>query len=461
MQTNQQVNKPQIHTARFLNGSIMQHIVRMSATNAIGLTALFLVDLVDIYFISLLGDQTYIAAIGYASGLMFFTTSIGIALVTVNSALVAKSIGENNLKQSARYASNIVLFSFLITTILATVLWFLAPLLLQKIGANGHVLEEATTYLRIIVPALPVLAVGMQMGATLRSFGDAKHAMLATLGGGLINAALDPIFIFVFKLDLQGAAIASVISRFAVLFIGLYYVYTRHNIKFIFNLKHFNVDCPTLTRIAIPASLTQIATPLGNIYVTYEVAKFGMEYVAGWAVTGRIIPVAFGMMFAISGAIGPILSQNYGALNFIRVRETLNKSIIFLISYTFVIALILFLMQDIIISTFNLAGNAAEFLRLFCHVLAPTFAFSASLFVAMAFLNNLGFAKYATLLNVGKMTLGTIPFVSIGALYYGAPGILYGQALGGIVFGIIALLLSNNVMNKLELRNKESSLNDH
>lgn len=455
------MNKPKTHHAKFLNGSILQHVARMSVANAIGLTALFLVDLVDIYFISLLGDHTYIAAIGYASGLMFFTTSISIALVTVNSALVAKSIGKKSLKQPARYASNILLFSFLVTSTLATILWFLAPLLLQKIGANDHVLEEATAYLRIIVPALPILAVGMQMNATLRSFGDAKHAMFATLGGGLINALLDPLFIFAFKLDLQGAAIASVISRFTVLFVGFYYVHTLHKIKFQFNLKHFKADCPTLTRIAIPATLTQIAPPLSSIYVTYEVAKFGVEYVAGWAITGRIMPVAFGMMFAMSGAIGPILSQNYGALNFSRVRETLNQSFKFLISYTLVMALILFLMQDIIISAFSLTGHAAEILRLFLHVVAPTFAFSGCLFVAMAFLNNLGLAKYATILNIGKMTLGTIPFVTIGALYYGAPGILYGQAFGGVIFGIVALLLSNNVMNKLELRNKESSFNDN
>ena len=451
------MNSAQPLQPKFLTGSIMQHVIRMSATNAIGLTALFLVDLVDIYFISLLGDHTYTAAIGYASALMFFTTSISIALVTVNSALVAKSIGENKPKQSSRYASNLAVFSFVTTSIIAILLWLLAPFFLQKLGADGRVLEESTAYLRIIVPALPILALAMQMGATLRSLGDAKHAMFATLGGGLINAVLDPIFIFVFKLDLQGAAIASVISRFTVFFIGFYYVYAHHNIKFRFNLKRFRVDAPKLIRIAIPASLTQMATPIGNMYVTYEVAKFGMDYVAGWAVTGRIIPVAFGMMFATSGAIGPILSQNYGALDFVRVRETLNQSVKFLMSYILVVSLSLSMMQDIIVDAFSLTGDAAEFVRVFCHFIAPTFIFTALLFVAMAFLNNLGYAKYATFLNIAKMTLGTIPFVTLGALYYGAPGILYGQALGGVIFGIIALLLTRNVMNKLVLKHKVTS----
>ena len=191
----------------------MQHVIRMSATNAIGLTALFLVDLVDIYFISLLGEYTYTAAIGYASALMFLTTSISIAFVTVNSAFVSKAIGANKPEESARYISSIACFAVLITSIIAATLWILAPFLLQKMGAEGAVLAESISYLRIIVPALPILAIAMQMGGTLRSLGAAKHAMYATLGGGLINALLDPIFIFVFKLDLHGAAIASLISR--------------------------------------------------------------------------------------------------------------------------------------------------------------------------------------------------------------------------------------------------------
>lgn len=68
----------------------------------------------------------------------------------------------------------------------------------------------------------------------------------------------------------------------------------------------------------------------------------------------------------------------------------------------------------------------------------------------MAFLNNLGYAKYATLLNIGKMTLGTIPFVTLGAYYYQAPGILYGQAAGSVFFGVIALLVTRKMINICE-----------
>ncbi|MCP4324252.1 MAG: MATE family efflux transporter [Psychromonas sp.] len=437
---------------RFLQGSIFKHVITMSATNAIGLSAIFLVDLVDIYFISLLENSAYTAAIGYASAIIFFTTAISIGLTTANSAIVSKYIGQNKRDSARFYVAHISLFALMLTTFIAILIWIYAPLLLSAIGARGEELSEAITYLRIIIPSLPILAVTMQMNATLRSIGDAKHAMYSTLLAAVVNACLDPLFIFLFAMDLQGAAVASVIARFSALLLSMFYVMYRYKMVSFAKLKNFSLDLKIISAIAFPAMLTQIATPLGNIYVTYEVAQFGTEYIAGWAIIGRVIPVAFGMMFAVSGAIGPIIGQNYGALNFSRVREALAQALKFITSYCIVIALLLSLSQESIVNLFSAKGETAEIIRLFCQQIAITFVFTGITFVAMAFLNNLGYAKYATLLNVAKMTLGTVPFVTIGALYYGAPGILYGQALGSILFGFVALYLMLRFMNQVEAK---------
>ncbi|WP_022940825.1 MATE family efflux transporter [Psychromonas hadalis] len=443
--------------ARFLQGSIFKHVITMSATNAIGLSAIFMVDLVDIYFISLLQNSAYTAAIGYASAIIFFTTAIGIGLTTANGAIVSKYIGQNKHENARQYVAHISIFALLLTTLIAAIIWVYAPHLLQAMGAKGEELKEAIIYLRIIVPSLPILALSMQMSATLRSLGDAKHAMYATLVAGIVNALLDPIFIFVLGMDLQGAAIASVLARFSALFVGIFYVVFKYKMITLPRFKLFSLDLKIISSIALPAMLTQIATPLGNIYVTYEVAQFGTEYIAGWAIIGRVIPVAFGMMFAVSGAIGPIIGQNHGALNFARVREVLIQSLKFITAYCLVIALLLSLGQEMIIKLFNAKNETAEIIRLFCHQISITFIFTGITFVAMAFLNNLGYAKYATLLNVAKMTLGTIPFVTVGAFYYGAAGILYGQALGSIVFGFVALFLTHKVMNSVENRHREEN----
>ena len=87
---------------KFVNGNIFRHIIVMSSTNAIGLTALFLVDLADLYFISLLGETELAAAVGYAGTIAFFTTSISIGLSIAMTALVSKAIGEQNKDKARR-----------------------------------------------------------------------------------------------------------------------------------------------------------------------------------------------------------------------------------------------------------------------------------------------------------------------------------------------------------------------
>ena len=440
--------------AKFIQGSILKHVITMTSTNAIGLSALFMVDLINIFFISSLGHSAFTAAIGYASALLFFSTSLSIGLVTVNSAIISKLIGQHKYQQARQSVSHLSIYALLLSASISLLIWLLAPSLLTLIGARGEELQCATQYIRIIIPSLPILALAMQMGATLRSLGNAKHAMYVTLGGGLINALLDPIFIFVLHLDLRGAAIATVIARIATLTLGLYFLIKKYDMLAMPHFRRFKKEIKHITAIALPAMLTQIATPLGNIYVTYEVARFGSKYVAGWAIIGRLIPVAFSLLFALSGAIGPIIGQNFGAGNFLRVRETFIQSLRLTVAYTSCIAILLALGQETIISIFHAQHESAEIIQIFCQYIGITFIFTGFTFVCMAFLNNLGYAKYATLLNVGKMTLGTVPFVSLGAFYFDAPGILYGQALGSIIFGLLALCLTYTILNISEQKTK-------
>ncbi|WP_434341492.1 MATE family efflux transporter [Motilimonas cestriensis] len=436
--------------AKFLTGSIFKHIVVMSSTNAIGLTALFLVDLIDLFFISLLGEVELAAAVGYAGTLSFFTTSIAIGISISMTALVSRAIGQKDRAKAKRFAIHVAALGFIVTSLVSGLLWWFVPEMLTMIGAKGQTLAYATDYLRILVPSLPFLCLAMNMGAALRAVGDAKQAMYSTLTGGAVNAVLDPIFIFALGMGIQGAAIASVLARFAVLAVGFYGANYKHQLIGRFHWPHFKQDIKPIVAIAGPGILTNVATPFGNAYVTAVIAQFGDGYVAGWAVVGRILPVAFGMIFALSGAIGPIIGQNFGAHYYPRVRATLNESLKFVTLYILVAAMFLSFSQELIIQTFGVGPEGASIVRLFCQVIAVSFIFSGGQFVANASFNNLGFASYSTMLNVGKSTLGTFPFVYFGAAWFGPSGVLYGQALGTMIFGIIAVIVAYRLVNRIE-----------
>jgi len=435
---------------KFVSGNIFRHIVVMSSTNAIGLTALFLVDLADLFFISLLGEAELAAAVGYAGTIAFFTTSISIGLSISMSALVARAIGQQNRDKARRLVINILVTGFIISAIFAALAWTFTPELVAIIGAKGATHTFAVDYLRILLPSLPILAVAMGAGAALRSVGDAKRAMYSTLAGGAVNAILDPIFIFGFDWGLHGAAIASVISRFAVAWVALYGVMHIHQLLGRFNYRLWISDQKEIFNVAVPAMVTNVATPIGNAYVTMMIASFGDGYVAGWAIVGRLLPVTFGMIFAMSGAVGPIIGQNFGANLHDRVNLSMKRAVQFTCGYVAIMALIIYLLQAQIIQLFSAQGDAAELISFYCTWLCISFIFNGILFIANAAFNNLGYPTTSTVMNIGKATIGTIPLVYLGGEWFGAIGVIAGQAVGSILFGIIAWIWAQRILNRLQ-----------
>ncbi|GAL04944.1 multidrug and toxin extrusion (MATE) family efflux pump YdhE/NorM homolog [Photobacterium aphoticum] len=187
----------------------------MSGTGAIGLMALFLVDLLDMFFISLLGEVELAAAIGFAGTLIFFSTSVSIGTSIAMGALVSRALGANEAEKARQLTVNVMIFAVIICAILVSLMLWQLPQLLAMIGATGNVAAAATDYLVILLPSAPFIAISMSAGAALRGIGDARRSMIATLIGGGVNAVLDPLFIFGLSMGMEGAAIASVFARLA------------------------------------------------------------------------------------------------------------------------------------------------------------------------------------------------------------------------------------------------------
>ena len=284
-------------------------------------------------------------------------------------------------------------------------------------------------------------------GAILRAHGDARRSMMATIIGGLINAVLDPILIFGFDLELTGAAIASVCARIGIASMALVPIFRHHGGLIRPNWGDLRLDLPPIFMLAGPAILTQLATPIGQAYVTRAMAEYGEDAVAGMAIVGRLTPVAFGILFALSGAVGPIVGQNFGAGKQDRVRRTYVEALLFTALVVVVVAGLLFLVREPIADLFSATGIARELVFLFCGPLALLFFFNGMIFVSNASFNNLGHPFQSTLVNWGRHTIGTIIPVLVFSAWLGAEGVLVGQAVGGIAFGILSYVLVQRVMN--------------
>ena len=433
---------------KFVTGSILRHVITMTSAGSVGLLAIFAVDFANLFYISLLGETELAAAIGYAATIMFFNSAVSIGVTIGGSAIVARALGAADRDLARRRAGSSLIAVFLIMTVIASTIFFFIPHLLTLVGARGEAHEVAVGFLSIVIPSLPLLGIAMMLGGFLRACGDAKGAMFVTLSGGVASAILDPIFIFGLDLGVTGAAIASVLSRIVMIAFSIRGVVYRHRLVALpANLGELFVHWRVLFAIALPAILTNVATPVGNAYVTMAIAPYGDGAVAGWAIVGRIMPLSYAALFALSGSVGPIFGQNLGAGQPARVRETLQKSMYFILVYTLAVWAILFLCQELIVHAFGAQGETANFVRFFCTWVAPSGIFLGFLFVTNAAFNNLGYPTYSTAFNWGRATLGTIPPVMLGTYLAGAEGAIMGQALGAMVFGLLAIMTCFRVIN--------------
>jgi putative MATE family efflux protein len=456
MQTGSRTRRVTSAPPKFVTGSILRHILVLTGTGAAGLMAIFLGDLANILFLSWVGDDVVIAAVGYASSILFLTISMGIGLSIAATSLVSPALGAGRRMRARRLSLNAHVLTFVAASLLSLVIWLLIPQFLELLGATGRAYELATVYLLILVPALPPLAVAMTSASVLRSAGDARRAMNVTLIGAPVNTLLDAILILGLGLGIQGAAIASALARLVMMAIGLYGVVWVHDLWGRLRVRTVLADAPAHIAVAVPAVLTNIATPVANAYVTRAMAPFGDTAVAGWAIVGRVIPVAFGAIFALSATVGPIIGQNYGAGAFDRVRATLTQSLLVTAAFTGIAWAILAVLAWPIASAFDATGETADLIVFFCRALPPSFVFLGALFVANAAFNTLGRPHYSTALNWGRATLGTVPLVQAGAVLAGAAGVLAGSVLGGVIFGILAVWLAYRWIDQLATKSNRA-----
>lgn len=437
-----------VQQAKFVEGNLFRHVAVMSLTASVGLMAIFVVDLINMVYIGWLRDEVLTAAVGYGGAVLFFTTAFGIGLSIGVSALVARAVGARDAALARERATAGLWLTLGFGVVFSALVWLALPQIVAGLGATGRTADETLWFLRLSIPGQPLLMLAMVGASVLRGHGEARRSMMVTVWGAVVLAALDPVLILWLDLGLTGAALAGWGSRIAMAVMALGPVWRRLGGFAPVTLRSLAADAWPLGAISGPAILTQLATPVGQAAVTRLVAGHGEAAVAGMAIAGRLTPVAFGIIFALSGAIGPIIGQNLGARRMDRVKRGFLDAILFSALVIAAMSGLLYLVRAPLADLFHAQGETRDLIYLFCGPLSLMFFFNALIFVANAACNNLGAAMQSTLVNWGRHTLGTVPLAWWLGARHGAAGVLVGQALGGVIFGLLAIWLAWGVVKR-------------
>jgi putative MATE family efflux protein len=317
---------------RILNGPILKTMVLLAWPVMVTSALQALYNLVDAFWLGRLGTAA-VAAPGMAWPILFFFMSFAGGFQAAGSTFVAQHFGAGDRRGAEESAGQLLGFLWILSVILGALGYGLAPTVLRLIRAPEEVFPYALTYLRIECMGLPIMFVAQAFGGFMVGLGQTRFLMYINASSLLLNAVLDPVFIFgwgpIPAWGVAGAAWATVLSRAVVAAVGLGILFSgkrglRLSVRDLW--PRLSRVLPIL-RVGLPNVLDQASTSFGFVVMMGLVAGFGTTVVAAYTVGNRIINLINVVSWGAGSALVAMIGQNLGAENYERAAQVARRGI--------------------------------------------------------------------------------------------------------------------------------------
>ena len=421
-------------------------------------------------------DQIFIgnSELGYlgnaATSIVFPITIISVAFAWAigdgSAAFLSLCQGRKDTKNAHTAIGNGILINFIISIIFLILGFLFMDNLLYIFGASSVTLPIARDYFKIILIFIPIYMMANGMNAIIRADGSPSFSMASTLVGAVVNIILDPIFIFVFKWGIEGAAWATVIGQCLSLIVSIIY-FTRTK-TFKLSKESFKINFgifSNVIKLGISTFITQMSIVIISLVCNIMLAKYGKVSKYGTdipiAVIGigmKVFTIVINIVVGIVLGAQPILGYNYGAKQYGRVKKTFKLVIL----STFVVGLISMiifeLFPNIIIRMFGTESNlymefAIKTFRIFLFFII----FTCIIKVSSIFFQAVGNPIKASIVSLSRDIVCFVPLVIILPIYMGVEGALYAAPIADVIGIIITIVLLILFFKKLNTEKAEVS----
>jgi len=437
-------------------GAIAPWLYRLTAPMVLGIMAMFLFNLVDTYFISLLGTQP-LAAISFTFPVTMLVINMGIGLSIATGAVVARALGQKDQQQTTLWISSSFYLAILIALVLMTIGLTLQDTIFQLLGAGPELLPLISAYMTWWFAGSVLLIILIVVNASVRATGNTKLPSLVMLFSALLNGILDPLFIFGIgpfpELGIKGAAIATLISWLLALLLIMRFMIRNQLISFRLNHAFIN-SWKKLVSLGVPAAFTNMLGPLANGLLVAWVAQYGTTAIAAYGVGSRLEPLALIVVMAFTASLPPFVGQNHGAGEHKRIEEALVKSMQFIMIWQLLVYVAMALLAEPISLLFSDDADVREVIKTFIYILPISYFGLGFSLVTTATINSLHKPRISLLINALRLFILYVPLAWIGNHYWGLTGLFWGCAMANLLVGLTVMLLFNKVRNDQGLRNK-------
>lgn len=434
-------------------GSVTKKLVSLTMPMIFAMLSMVAFNLVDTYFVSKLGTIE-LAAMGFTFPVIMFVVSVALGFGVATSSLVSRAIGRGDYHQVKRFTTDCLIFSIFIVLILAIFGLFSMDWMFRSLGADGETLVFVKQYMRIWYMGVVFVVIPMVGNNAIRACGDTFYPSLIMTFSVVVNCILDPLLIFGLwgfpRLELRGAAIATVIARafsLVLSFLILHFKEKLIDLK-LPPLKEFIDSVKQFLYIGIPAGISRALMPFSMAIIVRLVAGFGDAAVAAFGVALEIEMVVFTLIMALATALIPFVGQNWGANNFIRVKESVNKSNIFSLWWGVGSFILLLALAVPLGRLFGKDIEVAKYIILYLCILPLSYGLCGCTFLVTSVFNAINKPFISVALNVVRMFVLYIPLAVVGSRIAGLVGLFAGLSLANILAGILSIFIGNLLLRE-------------
>ena len=307
---------------RMTETPIPQLILSLAAPTILSMLITSIYNLADTFFVGQISTSAS-GAVGIVSSLMAILQALGFMLGHGSGSIISRSLGSQNTDAATRFASTSFFTALVFGGIITAAGLLTLPDFMMLLGSTETILPHACAYARYILLAAPIMMSSLVMNNILRYEGKASFAMIGLVTGGLLNIALDPLFIFGLGMGTAGAGLATALSQ-TISFCILLSMFLRGKTVSQFRLSAVTREARDFGRILLggaPSFGRQGLNSIGGMLLNLAARSYGDAAVAGMSIVSRIFMFIISVAIGVGQGLQPVASFNYGARKYRRVRQ--------------------------------------------------------------------------------------------------------------------------------------------
>ncbi|EJV9313578.1 TPA: MATE family efflux transporter [Vibrio vulnificus] len=426
-----------------LSAPIAETLRKMTVPMIFGMVAILMFNLVDTFFISLLGTEA-LAAISYTFPVTFAVNCITMGIGVGLSTSIGRLLGQGEAHQAARFTTHGLLLAVVLVALASTLGFFAVTPLFTLLGAKEELIPLIGQYMHVWYLTIPLLVIPMAGNSAIRATGDTKTPAKIMMLAGLINGVLDPLLIFGIgpfpELGIQGAAIASALSWLGALIGSFYVLIQRERLLGLPQWQRLKEDWQQILKVGTPAALSNAMNPLSGAILMMMLSSHGTAAVAAYGAAQRIESILILVLMALTSALTPFMAQNFGAKNPQRAFQGLFVSMRFSVLFQGLVFLMMVPLSIPLAALFSQEQAVRDLLWHYLLVVPISYGFLGIVMMLVSGLNAMHQPLNAFRWSVIRLFVFTLPAAYLGSWLYDIEGLFIGIAVGNILVGLCSYL---------------------